>query len=98
MRFLADMGISQSTVMWLRSLGHDAKHLNDEGLQKLSDEDIFAKAFAEKRIILTFDLDFSEISAFAGKTLPSVIIFRLHDERPENVNRIFGLNSQRYKR
>jgi predicted nuclease of predicted toxin-antitoxin system len=76
MRFLTDMGISQATVHWLRSHGHDAKHLREEGLQRLSDSEIFSKASKEKRIILTFDLDFGAITAQAGGKLPSVIIFR----------------------
>jgi predicted nuclease of predicted toxin-antitoxin system len=33
MRFLADMGVSMRVVEALRSSGHDAIHLRDEGLQ-----------------------------------------------------------------
>lgn len=79
MNFLADMGIAQKTVTWLRSQGHEAKHLREEGLQRLDDERIFDKAEKEKSIILTFDLDFSDIVVASGKTLPSVITFRLFD-------------------
>jgi len=81
------MGLARSTVSWLKGQGHEAKHLRDEGLQRLPDEEIFAKATREQSIILTFDLDFSEIVATARQSLPSVIIFRLQDERPDNVNR-----------
>ena len=35
MKFLADMGLARSTVAFLRSRGHDAVHLRDEGLQRL---------------------------------------------------------------
>jgi len=87
MRFLGDMGIAGSTVGWLKAQGYDAKHLRDEGLQRLPDDEIFAKAGREKRIVLTFDLGFGDIAAAAGKALPSVIIFRLQDQRPANVNR-----------
>ncbi|MCI0691936.1 DUF5615 family PIN-like protein [candidate division KSB1 bacterium] len=87
MRFLGDMGIAGSTMNWLKSKGHDAKHLRDEGLQRLPDDDIFAKAENEGRIILTFDLGFGDIAAAAGTMLPSIIIFRLLDQRPTNVNR-----------
>jgi predicted nuclease of predicted toxin-antitoxin system len=45
MRFLADMGVSQRVVTWLREQGHDAIHLRDEGLQRLANGDIFTKAF-----------------------------------------------------
>jgi predicted nuclease of predicted toxin-antitoxin system len=81
------MGIAGSTMNWLKLKGHDAKHLRDEGLQRLPDEDIFAKAENEDRIILTFDLGFGDIAAAAGTTLPSIIIFRLLDQTPANVNR-----------
>jgi predicted nuclease of predicted toxin-antitoxin system len=74
-------------VAWLKSRGHDAKHLRDEGLQRLPDEEIFTKAKREDRIILTFDLGFGDIAAAAGSLLPSIIIFRLQDQRPLNVNR-----------
>lgn len=87
MRFLGDMGIAGSTMTWLKSNGHDAKHLRDEGLQRLPDDEIFAKAGIENRIVLTFDLGFGDIAAAAGTALPSIIIFRLFDQNPANVNR-----------
>lgn len=46
MRFLADMGVSQQVVEWLRTKGHDAVHLRDEGLQRLPNGEIFQKAAA----------------------------------------------------
>jgi len=61
MRFLADMGVSLRVVEWLRSSGHDAIHLRDDGLQKLPNGEIFRKAIREQRVVLTFDLDFGEI-------------------------------------
>jgi predicted nuclease of predicted toxin-antitoxin system len=87
MKFLGDMGIAGSTMNWLKSKGYDAKHLRDEGLQRLPDNEIFAKAERENRIILTFDLGFGDIAAAAGTALPSIIIFRLLDQTPANVNR-----------
>lgn len=44
MRFLADMGVDVRVVRWLRERGHDAKHLRDEGLQRMPDGEIFTKA------------------------------------------------------
>ncbi len=79
MRFLADMGVSQRAVAWLRAGGHDAVHLADRGLQRLPDTDIFEIASSESRIILTFDLDFSEIVALSGERKVSAIVFRLNN-------------------
>ena len=87
MRFLADMGLARSTTAFLRAQGHDAQHLRDQGLQRLSDATIIEKASAERRIILTADLDFSRIIALSGARIPSVITFRSTDMRPATVNR-----------
>jgi predicted nuclease of predicted toxin-antitoxin system len=81
MRFLADMGVSQQVVEWLRTKGHDAIHLRDEGLQRLPNGEIFQKAGREQRIVLTFDLDFGEILAASGGQIVSVILFRLRNTR-----------------
>jgi predicted nuclease of predicted toxin-antitoxin system len=86
MRFLADMGISPVTVSFLGGLGHDAMHLHDEGLDVLEDPDIFAKARDEDRVLLTHDLGFGELAAASGARLPSVIVFRLRNMRPDRVN------------
>jgi predicted nuclease of predicted toxin-antitoxin system len=86
MKFLADMGISPRSVAYLRGLGQDAVHLHEEGLGRLSDPTILRKAQDEGRVLLTNDLDFGELMAASGAELPSVVIFRLRDMRPEQVN------------
>jgi len=86
MNFLADMGISMSTVTWLQSLGHDVVHVRQIKMQASSDEAILTFARDQKRIVLTCDLDFGALMAASGGNLPSVIIFRLDNERPENIN------------
>ncbi|MCC7201110.1 MAG: DUF5615 family PIN-like protein [Nitrospirae bacterium] len=85
MKFLADMGVSMSTVLALREHGHEAVHLREENLGRLPDGAIMEKARREGRIVLTFDLDFGDILAASAQTLPSVIIFRLHNQIPSSV-------------
>lgn len=85
MRFLADMGLSVQVVEWLREQGHEAVHLREEGLHRLPNGEIFMKASSEKRVILTFDLDFGEIAALAKGDKASVVVFRLHNTRTFNV-------------
>ncbi|MCC7293659.1 MAG: DUF5615 family PIN-like protein [Phycisphaerales bacterium] len=85
MKFLADMGVSLKVVEWLREHRHDAVHLRERGLQRLTDSEIFGLACAEERIILTFDLDFGEIAALGGKEHPGVILFRLANTRANHV-------------
>ena len=86
MRFLADMGVSPRTVDYLREKGYEAVHLHELGQDRLPDSEILAMALREEWIILTHDLDFSELLAVSGAHLPSVITFRLRDMRPDRVH------------
>src|SRR5215475_11099466 len=85
MRFLADIGVARRVVEWLREQGYDARHLREEELQRLPDEQIFRKAVAENRVVLTLDLDFGEIVAFSGRQNVSVVLFRLQNTRAPHV-------------
>lgn len=85
MRFLADMGVSTKVVEWLRTQDHDAVHLREQGLHRLKDPAVLAKAIAESRVLLTFDLDFSEIVALSHGQRAAVVLFRLRNARADNV-------------
>ena len=87
MKFLADMGISPRAVEYLRTVGHDAVHLHELGLDRMADSEILAKARAESRVVITHDLDFGDLLAASQAVLPSVVIFRLPDMRPGSVIR-----------
>jgi len=76
------MGISQSVALWLKGLGHDAVHLNDENLYKLPDKFILEKAVDEKRIIITTDMDFGHLLAINKLVQTSVIQFRTSSFTP----------------
>ena len=80
------MGISPDTVTWLGGLGFEAIHLDRQGLGRLPDRQILAKAHSEGYVVLTHDLDFGDLMAASGASAPSVIIFRLRNMRPQSVN------------
>ena len=71
------MGISRKVAEWLRRQGYESSHLGEEGLARLPNGRIFAKAIAENRVILTCDLDFGEIAAMAERPMAGEVIFRL---------------------
>ena len=87
MKFLGDMGISPKSTEFLQTLGYDAVHLLDQDLERLPDSEIMEKALTEGRIVLTHDLGFGDLLAASGERLPSIIIFRLQNMKPQNVNR-----------
>jgi predicted nuclease of predicted toxin-antitoxin system len=87
MKLLADLHISPRTVLFLRSLGHDAVRVNEIMPSNSSDFQIVEHAKIEERTILTQDLDFSSIIVFSGKIKPSLISLRLHSSRIEFVNK-----------
>lgn len=79
------MGVDVRIVEWLRRDGHDAVHLREEGLHRAADDQIFAKALDEDRIVLTFDLDFSDLAALTREPSGRVILFRLENARTPHV-------------
>lgn len=83
MRLLLDMNLPPQIAEHLRRGGHDAVHVRDIGLGQVQDEDVFARAVAEQRIVVTHDLDFGEIVGLGSGT--SVILLRLRSARRTHV-------------
>lgn len=85
-KFLLNANLSYETADFLNNLGHDAKTVAQFGLGKAEDAEIVKRAIEEKRIILTFDLDFGKIFYFSTKEKFSVIVLKLRDQTVESVN------------
>jgi predicted nuclease of predicted toxin-antitoxin system len=84
-RLLADMGISMATVRALREAGEEVVHLREQGLHTMPDDQIMAKGVREQRAILTCDLDFGDLLAASGGSVPSVILIRTRNQTPKAV-------------
>ena len=79
------MGVDVRVAEWLRRLGHEAVHLREQGLHRAPDEQVFMKALAEDRIVLTLDLDFGDLAVLTREPAARVILFRLENTRTTHV-------------
>ncbi len=87
MKFLVDENIGTSIVRYLRSARHDVVWIKDVA-PGLADRDILRRARMERRVIVTYDLDFGKL-VFLGKAKHrGVILLRPSLDIPENHIRI----------
>jgi predicted nuclease of predicted toxin-antitoxin system len=79
MRIKLDENLPTSLVEALVQLGHDADSVQQEGLQGSPDSGVWAAAQADKRFLVTQDLDFSDVRQFAPGTHCGLLLVRLAD-------------------
>jgi predicted nuclease of predicted toxin-antitoxin system len=77
MKIKLDENMPAALADSLRELGHDVHTVPDEGLAGYSDPDIWAAAQREERLLITQDLDFSNIRQFMPGTHYGILLVRL---------------------
>ena len=78
MRFLVDENIFPKITSYLRSLGHDIKSLQEEGIFRIPDDKIIRMAKDEDRTIITFDKHFGNVMKYPPSNAAGIIHIRIH--------------------
>ncbi len=76
MKVIVDMNMSRKWAAALRDAGFEAWHWNELGPVDAPDETIMSHALDLGCIVLTRDMDFSDILSATGALAPSVILHR----------------------
>lgn len=79
MKIKLDENLPFSLAGHLRSQGHDADTVMEEDLAGSDDGQVWQAAQAEKRFLITQDLDFSDSRRFAPGTHQGLLLIRLRD-------------------
>ncbi len=89
MRFKIDENLPVEFVEMLRGAQHDAKSVLDEGLGGAPDARVAEACRAERRAIVTLDLDFADIRAYPPQEQAGVIVLRVEDQRKRRLLTVF---------
>ena len=76
MRFKLDENMPMKAQVWLQEHGHDADSVFDENLGGANDSAVAMACQTEQRVLVTLDLDFSDIRTYPPSDYCGIIILR----------------------
>ncbi len=83
MKFKIDENLPLEIKHLLNQVGHDALSVKDQGLIGRPDENLAAICVKEGRILVTCDLDFSDIRTYPPAKHPGIMVIRSdHLDKP----------------
>lgn len=71
-----DENLGRSHAEFLRSAGHEADRVHDEGISGASDVTLWKRVCAEGRLLITLDLDFADIRRYPPGSHPGILLLR----------------------
>ncbi len=85
MLFKVDENLHEEVADLLRQHGHDAVTVYDQQMQGRGDDNVAAVCRQDGRVIVTQDLDFSNILTYPPPDYAGIIVLRLHDQSRPSV-------------
>jgi len=79
-RFVADVNVEKAIVDFLRTDGYDIKWVPDFDCE-MADDDLLMLANKERRILITNDKDFGELTFLQKKLSVGVILIRVKGQK-----------------
>jgi predicted nuclease of predicted toxin-antitoxin system len=76
-RLLVDEALPRSLVVNLRAAGHRADGIRELGLRGRSDEEVFRQARQLDAVLITSDLDFTNLARFPPASHKGIVLVRL---------------------
>jgi predicted nuclease of predicted toxin-antitoxin system len=89
MLFKLDENLRPEVGEPLRQLGPDVATIFDQGLRGRDDHEIADACRAEGRVLISLDLDFSNIRMFPPENSPGLIVLRLRSKGRAAVRNVF---------
>jgi predicted nuclease of predicted toxin-antitoxin system len=78
MQFKLDQNLPPSAADLLRGYGHNVMTVYEQGLQSCNDPEVLAMCQSEGKVLLSLDLDFSNILVYPPPRYAGLIVLRLH--------------------
>ena len=79
MKVKLDENVSSLLAEPMRALGHDVDTVVEEHLTGADDDAVWGAAQREQRLLVTSDLDFSDVRKFAPHTHHGILLLRLRN-------------------
>ena len=80
MKLLVDMNLSPDWIPMLQACGWEARHWSEIGPGNAADIELLKWSREYGHVVLTPDLDFSQLLFSTGSIGPSVVLLRMKDE------------------
>lgn len=77
MKFKLDENFGTRTQHIIRAQGHDVMTVRDQRLQGCADQRLYEVCCAEKRCLVTLDLDFSDVLRFPPQQSHGIAVIRV---------------------